>query len=161
VREAVERGKWKPRLRGKKLVADDENLSHRQVFRMCDRQQRRAPSDGGETSAGAGVESQARWTAVTNDLDVAPQDAIRVASAERLHRGFLRGKPAREMDRRKAASLAIVDFPRRKNAADKTIAIPLDGRGDAVDVGRIDPKSDDVWHSVRTRRLAGRSSPDT
>ncbi len=85
---------------------------------------------------------------MANDLDVAPQDSRGVARAERLHCGFLRGESAGEVDRGHAAPRAVGNLAVRKNPPQETIAMPLDGVGNAADIGGVETKADDVWHDV-------------
>ena len=54
-----------------------------------------APADVGKTPGGAAVQLQPGRTVAPDDLDVAPQHALRMAGAERFHRRFLRGEPLR------------------------------------------------------------------
>ena len=47
------------------------------------------------------------------DLDVAPQHALRMAGAERLHRRFFRRKPAGKVNRRHSCGACSRPFRRR------------------------------------------------
>ena len=83
-----------------------------------------------------------------HDLDVAPQHALRVAGAERLHRRFLRREPAGEMGRRVPAPRRVRNFAVGEDAAQKSIAVARDRRFDAVDFGRIHSDTDNIGRHV-------------
>ena len=89
---------------------------------------------------------QLRGTAVPHDLDVAPQHAVGVACAERLHAGFLGRESAGEMNRRCAAPGAVGDLALGEDAAEKALAIPLDRVRDAVNLRGVQTEADDVGH---------------
>ena len=95
---------------------------------------------------GAAVKLQLRRAAAADDFDVAPEHALRVAGAERLHRRFLGREAAGEMNRRHAAPRAVRDFALGEDAVQEAVAVALDRGGDAMDVGGVEPESDDVGH---------------
>ena len=128
-------------------VAEEDHLCKRKGIGMRDGQLRRMAADCLESARGAAVQLQLRGAAASHDLDVAPQHASRVAGAECLHRGFLRCKASGEMNRRVAAAHAVRHFGLGENAVRKTLAVPLDGGGDARDVRCVEPDSDDVHAS--------------
>ena len=70
----------------------------------------RTAAHRGEAPGGAAVQLQLRRAAAPDDLDVAPEHAVRVAGAERLHRRFLRGEAAGEMNRRLPPPRAVRDL---------------------------------------------------
>ena len=128
-------------------VAEEDHLCERERIRMCDCQLRRMAAYRLEPARGPAVQPQLRWTAVSYDLDVTPQHAMRVAGAECLHRGLLRCKASGEMNRRVAAAHAVRHFGLGENAVRKALAVPLDGGSDARDVRCVEPDSDDVHAS--------------
>lgn len=111
---------------------------------MGDGQQRRAPAHDGQPACCAAVQPQLRGATVANNLNVSPQNALRVARAERLHRGFLGREAAGEVDRRILAAQAVRDLAVGEETMGKPITVAFDGVGDAADVGGIEPESDDV-----------------
>ena len=128
-------------------VAEEDHLCERERIRMRDGQPRRTAADCLEPARGAAVQLQLRWTAVSYDLDVTPQHTLRVAGAECLHRRLLCGKAPREVNRRVVAAHAVRDLGLRENAVRKTLAVTLDGGGNARNVRCIEPDSDDVHAS--------------
>src|SRR5262245_45988602 len=131
------------------LFAEDHHLREGERVGMRDRDERGAAADGREAAAGAAVELKPRRTAAADDLDVAPQHALRVAGAERLHRGLLGGEAAGKVDFGLAAPLAVRHFSLGEDTMDETIAVTFDGRGDARNVGRVDSQSDDLRHTFQ------------
>ena len=91
-----------------------------------------AAAHRGEPARGAAVKLQLRRTAAPDDFDVAPQDAPRVAGAERLHRRLFRGEAAGKMNGRHAAPLAVRDLAVGEDAVQEPLAVPLDRGGDAA-----------------------------
>ena len=87
---------------------------------------------------GAAVQPQLRRTAVAEHLDVLPQHAARMAGAERLHAGFLRGEAAGQRRDGIAAPRTIGDLSLREDAAEKALAVPLADVGDARNVGGVE-----------------------
>lgn len=111
---------------------------------MSDRQLRRPAADFLEAPRGAAVQLQLRWPAgTTDDLDVAPEDALRVAGAEGFHRGFFRGEAAGKVNRRVASPHAIRDFAFGEDAVCEALAVPFDGGGDSWNVGGVESEADD------------------
>lgn len=109
---------------------------------MTDRELRGTAADFREAPRGAAVQLELRRTArLADDLDVAPQHALRVAGAERFHRGFLRGEAAGEVNRGIAAAHAVCDFAFGEYAVRKTIAVAVDGGGDAGNFRGVEPES--------------------
>jgi hypothetical protein len=125
-------------------AAEDDGLSERERIGMSDRQLRGLAADLRETLRGAAVQPELRRTAGLPDyLDVSPQHPLRMAGAERFHRGFFRGEPAGEMNRRMAAAHAIRDFAFRENAMRESLAVALDGGGDPWNLRGVESESDD------------------
>src|SRR5579862_4143015 len=94
------------------------------------------------------MQLQLRRTAVPDDLDVAPENARRMACAERLHRRFLRGEPAGKMNRRDPPARAVGDLAVREDASQETVPVPFNRLGNPGDVGGVEAEADDVWHDV-------------
>ena len=93
---------------------------------------------------GAAVQPQLRRTADADHLDVLPEHAARVAGAERLHRGFLRREPPRQVRHRVAAPRTIGDLSVGEDPAQEAIAVALERLPDARNVGRVEPEPEDV-----------------
>src|SRR5438552_19083129 len=117
---------------------------------MGDRQERGAAADCGESPRRAAVKLQLRRTTAPDNLEIAPQHALRVAGAERFHAGFLGGEPACKMNGGHAAARAIRDFAVGEYAAQKPISVPLDDVRNAVDVGWREADADDGGHYLFT-----------
>src|SRR5207302_839024 len=56
---------------------------------MRNAQQGGSPAERRKSPCGAAVQLQLRWSAAPDDFDVAPEDALGMAGAERLHRRFV------------------------------------------------------------------------
>ncbi len=130
------------------LLAEDHHLREGERVGMRDRDERRVAADGREPAAGAAMQVKLRRAAAAHDLDVAPEDALRVAGAERLHRRFLGGEAAGKVDFGLAAPLAVRHFGLGEDTMDETITVTFDGCGDAWNVGRVDSQSDDIRHDA-------------
>ena len=113
---------------------------------MRDCQQRRASAQRRKPATGAAVKLQLRRTAAADDLDIAPEHLLRMTGPKRFHRRFLGSKSAREVDLRFAPPQAIRNLAVGEDAAQKAVAISLDGRGNARDIGGIESQSDDGRH---------------
>ena len=125
-------------------VAENQHLRQRERVGMRDGDERGSAAHGGEPARGAPVQPQLRWTAVSHDLDVAPQDAVRVAGSQGLHGGFLGRESAGKVRRRHAAPHAVGHFALGEDTMGESLAVALDGGGDTGDVGGVKPESDDV-----------------
>src|SRR5258706_9658826 len=99
------------------------------------------------------MQVELRRTAAPHDLDVAPQDALRMTRTERLHRRFLGGESPGKMDCRDTPPPAVGHFGVGENAVDESIAIAFDGRGDAGNVGGVQAKANDVRHTSSDFRV--------
>lgn len=117
------------------------------------------PAHRGKSSRGAAVELQLRRTTVAHDLDVAPEHLLGVARAQCLHACFLRGKPAGEMNRGLAAAGAVRNFAGGENALQEPLAVPLDGRRDTRNFGRVKPEADDVGRHIAKLIIARHKKP--
>jgi len=111
---------------------------------MCDCQLGRVAPDRLEPTSGGAMQLQLRRSASPYHLDVAPQHAVRVPRAERLHGRFLGSKAPSEMNRRVAAPHAVRNLGLGKDTVCKALAVALDRGGNARDVCRVEPDSDDV-----------------
>ena len=114
---------------------------------MCDGQLGRVPPDGLEPTSGGAMQLQLRGAAPPYHLDVAPQHAVRMPRAERLHGRFLGSKAPSEMNRRVAAAHTVRHLGLGENTAGKSFAVALDRGGNARDVCCVEPDSDDVHAS--------------
>src|SRR5262245_19245947 len=114
---------------------------------MRDGDQRGAAADRREPAAGPAVEVQLRRPAAPYDFDVAPQNALRVAGAQRLHRRFLGREAAGEVNRWHTPPAAVRNLVVAEDPQHETIAVPFDGLGDTMNVRGIDPEPNDLRHT--------------
>ena len=128
-------------------VAQENDLRERELVGMRDGQLGRMAADRAKPSCCAAVQLQLRRAAPADDFDVAPPHALGIPGPERFHGRFFGGKPAGEVNRRLVAPHAICDFVVREDAVRETLAVALDGGGDAWNVGRVESQSDDVHAS--------------
>lgn len=126
------------------LPGKEHDLCDGKGIRMRDRQQRAARAHRLEAAACAAVELQSRRSTLANDFDSSPEHVLRMARAERFHRGFLRSKSSGKMNGRFTASHAVGDFPLREEPLDEAISVAGHGGGDARDVRGVDAETDDV-----------------
>ena len=87
---------------------------------------------------------------LADHLDAGPEDSLRLAGAERLHRRFFRGEARREGRGEIALGAAIGDFAVGEDAPDETVAVSLDRLGNARDFGRVEPGSYNVHRVIST-----------
>ena len=64
--------------------------------------------------------------------------------AQRLHRRFLGGKPAREVRDRIAPARGVRDFAFGEDASEKPVTVARDRGRDAVDFGGIHTDADNI-----------------
>lgn len=107
------------------------------------------PANRGKSPRRPTMEAQSRRTAVANDLDVAPEDLLRVAGTERFHPRFLCCKPPGKVNRGLASTPAVRNFAIGEHPPQEPLAIPLNGGGDARDFGRVKSQANDVGHHDR------------
>jgi hypothetical protein len=66
--------------------------------------------------------------------------------SKRLHRRLFGGEAAGKVDRRIPPALAVRDLPVGENAAEESLAVSFDCRGDARYIGSIEAKANDGRH---------------
>ncbi len=71
-----------------------------------------------------------------------------MAGSERLHRGFLCRKTPGKVRDRISSARTIGNLAFGEHAAQKTLAISFEGRGNPGNVCRIEPESEDVHGSA-------------
>jgi hypothetical protein len=125
---------------------EQQDLRKRERLCVCDGQQRGFGADCSKASRCAPMKPQLRRAAVTDDLDVAPQDVLGVPGAKRFHRGFLGGEAAGEVDGRFLAAHAVFDFTIGEHAMQEPIAISFNGRRDSRDIRCVETKTDNFRH---------------
>ena len=113
---------------------------------MCDREERRFRAERRKATGGAAVKLQLRGASPPHNLDVTPEHLLSVTGSERFHRRFLCGEAPGKMDRWRASTLAVGDFPVGEDPVEKSIAISSDCRCDPRDVSRIETKANDGRH---------------
>src|SRR5438128_1541575 len=91
----------------------------------------------------ASCQPQLRRTSMAEHFDVLPQDAARMPGAERLHRGFLRGKAAGEARDRIAVMRTISNLAVGENTVEEAVAVPLQYVAEARNIGGVEPEPDD------------------
>jgi hypothetical protein len=129
---------------GLRSVAKHQDLGHRQRLGMCDGEQRRAHLHSGGAPGRSAMQPELRRTAGPDDFDITPEDAARMPGAERLHRRFLGGESSGEVRNRVPAAHTISHLPVGENAAEEALPVPVEGRADARNVGRVESKSENV-----------------
>jgi len=83
----------------------------------------------------------------TDDFDVAPEHALRVPRAERLHGRLFRREAASEMNRRHPSPLAVRDFAFGEDAVQKAVAVAFNRGGNARNIRGVETETDDVGHA--------------
>jgi hypothetical protein len=119
-------------------------MSQGQRFAVSNGEQRPGRSHGLEPACGAAVKPQLRRTSGPDDLDIAPEHALRMACAQRLHGRFFCRESARKMRCWIPTTCGVGDFARREDAIQKAFAVALDREFNTIDFGRVEPKTDDV-----------------
>jgi len=89
---------------------------------------------------------QLRRTSAPHDFNVAPEHLLGMTRSERFHRRLFGSEAAGKMDRRIAPALAVRDLPVGEDAAQESLAVSFDCRGDARDIGSIEAKANDGRH---------------
>jgi len=111
---------------------------------MGERQERPRRVHRLEAAQAATRKPQLRRPELPDDLDVFPQNATRMARAQRLHRGFLRREASREARYRVAVAHTISNLLLRVHASEKAVAVALKRVADPRDVRRVEAQTDDV-----------------
>ena len=143
--ENVNRG-CEPDPPGDASVADQQHLRDSEGVGVSDGEQRGSRAHRGKAPGCAAVKPQLWRTASSDDLEIAPEDLLRVSRPKRLHAGFLRRKSRRKMNRGSAPTVAVGDFTVGEEASYEAFAIALDKRGDAWNLGGVEAKANDVRH---------------
>lgn len=89
---------------------------------------------------------QLRRTSAPHDFNVAPQHLLRMTRSKRFHRCLFGSEAAGKMDRRIAPALAVRNLAVGEDAAEESIAVSFDCRGDARYIGSIEAKANDGRH---------------
>ena len=113
---------------------------------MRNREERRAGSDRREATAGATMKLELRRTSAADDFHVAPEHLLSMTGSECFHRRLFGSEAAGKVDRRIPPALAIRDLPVGEDAAQESLAVSFDCRGDAGDIGSIEAKANDGRH---------------
>ena len=119
-------------------------MRERQRIRVGDGEKCPCRAKSGEVPAGGVVKLQLRGAAMADHLEIAPQDAKRVAGADGFHAGLFRSEPPGQVRRGVPTSQAVSDLPVGEHAAQEPIAVPLERLRDAVDFSGINAQADDV-----------------
>jgi len=110
------------------------------------REERRAGPDRRKATAGAAVKLQLRRTSSAHNFNIAPQHLLRMTRAERFHRCLFGSEAAGKMDRGIPPPLTIRDLPVGEDAAQESLSVSFDCRGDARYIGSIEAKANDGRH---------------
>ena len=137
------RQEWQPALRSS---TDDEDLSQRQFIGMSDGKERCPATNRRESSAGAAVQLELRRPASPDNFHIAPDHALGIACSERFHGSLFSGKPPGEVNGGHSPPRAVRNLVFSENAVQKALAVAFDCVRDAVDIGGVEPKPDDIWH---------------
>jgi len=111
---------------------------------MCDGQQRGSNPHAIGAGRRAAVQPQLRRSGQADHFDVLPEHAARMTSPQRFHRRFLRGEPPCEMRNRIAAPGTIGNLSIGEHTPQEAVAVPLEGRADAGNIGGVESKSENV-----------------
>jgi len=130
-----------PRLRS---VSEKEHLRHRQRVGMCDGQQRGSNPHTIGAGRRAAVQPQLRRSGQADHFDVLPEHAARMTGPQRFHGRFFRGESSCEMRNRIAAPGTISDLPIGEDTPQEAVAVPLEGRANAGNIGGVESESENV-----------------
>ena len=130
-------------------VADEHHLGHRQRVGVRDRQKRSSNLHGVRAPGCTAVKLQPWWTTAAHDLDVLPQDAARVAGAERLHRRFFRSKSTGQMRSGISPPSTIGNLAGSKHALQEALSEALHYLGEAGNIGGVETDAENV-HDLAT-----------
>ena len=129
-------------------VAEEKDLRHGQRVRMRNGEKRGLHAHPAGAIGCAPVQPQLRGAGHPEYLDVFPEHASRVTSAERFHRGFLGGESAGEMGDGVSTPRTIGNLAFGEDAAQKTIAVAFERRTDARNIGGVESKSKNIHASA-------------
>ena len=90
---------------------------------------------------------ESRRPSSADHFNVAPKHLLRMSGAERLHCGFFGGEPAGKMNCRDSPPLTVRHLAVREDSMEKTVAVPCDCFRNPMNVCRVEPKPDDIWHA--------------
>jgi hypothetical protein len=90
------------------------------------------------------MELQPRWSSTSDDLDISPQHAARVAGAKRFHGRFLCRKAARQMRGRVSALGTIGNLAGGEHALQEAFAVSFENRCHTWDVGGVETNTENV-----------------
>lgn len=89
---------------------------------------------------------QLRWASAAHDFDVTPEHLLGMPRSKRLHRRLFGSEASGKVDRRISPALAVRNLPVGENAAQESLAVTFDCRGDARYIGSIEAKANDGRH---------------
>ena len=90
------------------------------------------------------MKPQLRGAADADDFDIAPEHALRVSRAERLHRRFFGRETAGQMGRRIPPARRLGDLAVGEHATQKSVAKSRDGGFNPIDFSGIQPDADNM-----------------
>jgi hypothetical protein len=125
-------------------VADQHHLREGECFRVRDRQEGSTDVQAVGAPRRAAMQLQPWGTAHPHDLDVLPHHPTRVPGAKRFHGRFFCGEAAGEMRSRIPTLGTIGNLPGGKHALQEALAVPLEDRCQARNVGRVEADTEDV-----------------
>lgn len=129
-----------------RLAIEQHHLRDGERIGVCDGQEGSTGAYFLEAAPRPTVKLEPGRTASANDLDTAPQHILRVARAQRLHRGFLRREASGKMNGRIPSPHAVRNLAVREDPLNEAIAVTLDGCGNSRNVGSVDAESNDCRH---------------
>jgi hypothetical protein len=127
-----------------RLLSEQQNLRHRQRFRVRDREERSPDLHRLGAASSATMQLQPRWTSAAHDLDVLPEHAARMARAQRLHRRFLGRESAGEMGSWVPPLGTIRNLPSGKHALQKALAVAFENFRESGDISGVEADAEDV-----------------
>lgn len=125
-------------------IGEEEDLRHRERVCVGDGEERSAGPHRLEAAQRTACQPQLRRSASSKHFDVLPEDAARVAGAERLHGRLFCGKSSGEVRRGVPPPHTIINLCVGEHARQEPVAIPLDDIAHARDVRGIEPQPDDA-----------------
>ena len=90
------------------------------------------------------MKPQLRRSPMAHHLDIAPEHPLRVARAERLHRGLFRREATGKMGSRVTTPRGIRDLTVGEDPPHESVAVSRDHCLDAIDFGRIHADPDNI-----------------